>query len=215
MTSKALVTIAMLATWISAPAEAAELGQNGFVRIGVTRVKLADRGLISIDGNSDPSAGYRTPEVYVASGTIGYFVHPSFAIELAATTPASTSNTPAGSLAGLPNLGWDRFSIFGATLTYHPLRGHVLSPYIGGGAALQHAWSTRDALATNLRVHDAVGPVIEGGIEIAAGRRFGLFAEARKAFYSADASADLGPSHVTATAKLDPLLLQAGGVIHF
>ena len=209
------MTIAMIAAWISVPAEAAELDQNGFVRIGVTRVKLADKGLISVNGTADPSAGYQTPEKYVASGAIGYFVHPRFALELAATTPASTSNTPAGSLAGLPNLGWDRFSIFSATVTYHPLRGHIVSPYIGGGAALQHAWSTRDGFATNLRIHDAVGPVIEGGIEIAAGRRFALFAEARKAFYSADASADLGPAHVTATARLDPLLLQGGGVIHF
>ncbi len=215
MRRRARLAAAMLAVIASAPAGAAERDASAFVRIGVARLKLADKGLISVAGTPDPTAGYRTPEKYVASGTIGYFVHPNFALELAATTPVSTSNTPAGSLTGVPNLGWDRFSIFTATVTYHPLRGHVVSPYIGGGAALQKVWSTRDGFASNLHVDDAFGPVIQGGLEVSAGHSLGLFAEARKAFYSANASADLGPTHVTARAKLDPLLLQAGGFIRF
>lgn len=215
MTYKVLLAGAMLAAFPSAPAAAAEHDANAFVRVGVARLKLADKGLISVNGAPDPTAGYRTPEKYVASATLGYFVHPNFAFELSGTSPVSTSNTPAGSLTGVPNLGWDRFSIFSATVTYHPLRGHLVSPYIGGGAALQKVWSTRDGFAANLRVHNAFGPEIQGGVEVSVARRFAVFAEARKAFYSADASADLGPAHVTARARLDPLLLQAGGLVRF
>jgi outer membrane protein W len=215
MTCKVLIAGVVLATFASAPAAAADRDDNGFVRVGATRLRLADKGTISVNGVADPSAGYRTPEKYVASGTLGYFALPNFALELAATSPVSTSNTPAGSLTGVPNLGWDRFSIFSGTVTYHPLRGHMVSPYIGGGAALQKVWSTRDGFASNLRVHDAFGPVIQGGVEVSVARRFGLFVEAKKAFYSADASGDIGPAHVTAVAKLDPLLLQAGGFIRF
>lgn len=205
---------AMLAMVPAAPAAAQDSDQNGFVRIGVTRVRLADQGKIFVNGTQDPAADYKTPTIYVAEGTVGYFVHPNFAVELSGTTPGSTSNIPAGDLTGLPNLGWDRFSIFTATATFHPLRGRPVSPYVGGGIALQKVWSTRDAFAANLRVHDATGPVVQGGVEVSFGR-FGLFGEAKKAFYSADASGDLGPAHVTARAKLDPLLLQAGAFIRF
>lgn len=215
MKHNALLAGAMLAVLCPAPAAAQDNDQNGYVRVGVTRIRFVDKGDIFINGTQDPNAGYRTPERYVASGTVGYFVHPNFAVELAGTTPATTPNIPAGSLAGLPNLGWDRFSIFTGTVTYHPLRSHVVSPYVGGGAAWQKVWSTRDAFAANLRVHNAFGPVIQGGLEFSVGRRIGLFAEAKKAFYSADASGDLGPAHVRAVARLDPLLLQGGAVVRF
>ena len=90
-----------------------------------------------------------------------------------------------------------------------------MSPYAGGGIAFQKVWSTRDALATNLRVHDTQGPVVQGGVEVRLASRFGLFFDAKKAFYKADASGDLGPAHITAVAKLDPLLLQAGALFRF
>jgi outer membrane protein W len=215
MKHKAFFACAIVAMIPAAPAAAQDNEQNGFVRIGVTRVRLVDQGSIFVNGTRDPAADYKTPTIYVAAGTIGYFVHPKFAVEVSGTTPGSTSNTPAGDLTGVPNLGWDRFSIFTATATFHPLRGGTVSPYIGGGVAWQKVWSTRDGFATNLRVHDATGPVIQGGFEVSPGRGFGLFAEAKKAFYSADASGDLGPAHVTARAKLDPLLLQAGAFIRF
>ena len=80
---------------------------------------------------------------------------------------------------------------------------------------MQHVWSTRDAFASNLRVADAHGPVIQAGVEVRLASRFGLFFDAKKAFYKADASGDLGPAHISAVAKLDPLLLQSGLLFRF
>jgi len=188
---------------------------NGFLRVGVARVRLADKGRIFINGALVPGGDYRTPERWVPAAELGYFVLPNLSLQVGATGPVSTTNTPAGSLAGTPNLGSDRFSIFTGTAAFHPLRGGALSPYVGGGFAWQKVWSTRDALATNLRVHDAGGPVIQGGVEARLTGRFGVFLDAKKAFYKADASGDLGAAHVTAAAKLDPLLLQAGATFRF
>ena len=206
----------MLGMCMAAPAAAqASSDANGFVRVGLTRVRLADKGKISINGALVPGAGYRTPTKWGAAAELGFFVLRNLSLQVGATSPVSTSNTPAGVLAGTPNLGSDRFSIFTATATFHPLRGGIVSPYAGGGIALQKVWSTRDALATNLTVRDAHGPVIQGGVEVRLAKRFGLFFDAKKAFYTADASGDLGPAHVTAEAKLDPLLLQAGALFRF
>ena len=206
----------VLGTCLAAPAAAeTSADANGFLRVGVTRVRLADKGKIFINGALVPGGGYRTPEKWGAAAELGFFVIPKLSVQVGGTTPVSTPNTPAGSLNGTPTLGSDRFSVFTATAAFHPLRGRTVSPYAGGGIAFQKVWSTRDALATNLRVHDTQGPVVQGGVEVRLASRFGLFFDAKKAFYKADASGDLGPAHITAVAKLDPLLLQAGALFRF
>ena len=91
----------------------------------------------------------------------------------------------------------------------------ILLLVLGAGLAWHHTWDTDDGLAANLRIGDAVGPVVQGGIEVPIGARFGVYVEARKAFYSVDASGDLGPARVTAEPKLDPFILQAGAVLRF
>lgn len=211
------VVCAMLIAAVTAePALAQSADQpDGYARLGVARIRLVDKGKIFINGVQDPNADYRTPERWVANVDLGWFVTRNVAVQLSATTPATTSNVPAGSLQGLPNLGNDTFSIFTLTGIYHPLRGGRVSPYVGGGVALQHVWDTDDRLAQNLRVDDAVGPVIQGGIEIAINQRFGAYFDARKAFLTADASGDLGPNRVTAKAKLDPFIMQAGLLVRF
>jgi outer membrane protein W len=209
------IAVIIIGICVAAPSAAQSSSEaKGFLRVGLTRVRLADKGDIFINGTLAPGAGYRTPEKWVPAVEVGYFVLPNLSVQVAATSPTSTSNIPAGTLAGTPNLGDDRFSIFTATATFHPLRGRV-SPYFGGGMALQKVWSTRDALAKNLSVHDAHGPVIQAGLEVRLADRFGVFFDAKKAFYSDRASGDLGPAHVTALAKIDPLLLQVGGLLRF
>lgn len=212
----AYVSAMLLAGTCAAPAIAQEShDRDGFVRAGVARIKLVDEGKIFVNGTRDPEAGYETPEKYVGSVQLGYFLADNFAVELAGTTPATTQNIPAGSLAGLPNLGNDTFSIFTLTGTFHPLRGNTLSPYIGAGVGLQKVWSTEDRLATNMKVNDAFGAVLQAGVELAVSDRFGVYFEAKKGFWDANASGDLGPAHITAVAKLDPLILTAGGFLRF
>jgi outer membrane protein len=209
--------IAMLAalSW-AGPSIAQPVAQpDAFARLGIARIKLADEGKIFLNGTRDPAAGYTTPEKWVANIELGYFVFDTVAVQFAGTTPATTPNKPAGSLEAVPNLGNDEFSIFTLTGTYHPLRGGPVSPYVGAGVALQHVWSLEDEFASNLQVDDAWGPVVQVGAEVAVSDRFGIYVDAKKAFYEADASADIGPNRITAVAELDPLILQAGVLVRF
>jgi outer membrane protein W len=204
------------ASFLAAPAAAQPAGeQRAFVRVGVTHIDLADNGSIFINGTRDPGAGYKTDKDWVANAEIGYFVHPLVAVRLAGTSPAKTYNLPAGSLAGTPNLGNDTSSNFTLTATVHPIRGRGISPYVGGGIGLNKIWSTQDRLATNLKIHDAHGPVIQAGVEFDLGDRFGIYFDAKKAFWSAEASGSLGPAKVTAEAELDPVLLSGGALLRF
>jgi outer membrane protein len=194
---------------------AAAQSPDAFVRVGVARLKLADEGKVAINGTVDPAADYTTPERYVASVEIGTFVADKLAVQIGGTTPGTTKNIPAGSLAGTPNLFDDTFSIFTLTGTFHPIRGGRISPYVGGGIGWQHVWSKKERLASNVEVGDAVGPVIQGGVEIDVSDRFGIYADAKKAFWKNDAAGDLGPLRITAKPELDPFILQVGGVIRF
>lgn len=207
---------ALLVATIATPAAAQSTDSaNSFVRVGLARIKLADEGPVKINGTLDPGAEYTTPERYVAKVELGTFVTEKIAVQLSATTPGTTANIPAGSLAGTPNLFDDTFSIFTATANFHPLRGGTISPYVGAGIGWQHVWKVKERLASDVKVGDAVGPVIQGGVEINLTERFGIYAEAKKAFWKNDASGSLGPAFITAKAELDPFILSVGGVIRF
>lgn len=214
---KRLATLSALALAISAtPAFAQPVDRpDTFVRLGLAHIDLADKGPVFVNGVRDPGADYKTDKDWIGSIEIGHFVHPSFAVRLAGTTPATTYNLPAGSLAGTPNLFDDKSSNFTATVTYHPLRGRAFSPYVGGGIGINKIWSTTERLANDVKLSDAHGPVLQGGVEADLGDRFGIYFDAKKAFWSADASGFLGPARITAEAELDPVILQVGGVFRF
>ena len=211
-----LVSAIALAASAATPAFAQPgASADTFVRLGIAHIDMADEGVVFVNGVQDPGADYQTDKDFAGSIEIGHFVHPHFAVRLAGTTPTETYNLPKGSLNGLPNLGNDTSSTFTLTLTWHPLRGHRFSPYIGGGIGLNKIWSTEDRLADDLEIKSSHGPLIQAGVEFDVSDRFGLYFDAKKGFWSADASGFLGGAKVTAEAELDPVILSAGGLFRF
>jgi outer membrane protein len=200
----------------AAPAFAQPVGQpETFARLGIAHIDLADKGAVFVNGTRDPGADYKTDKDWIGSIEIGHFVHPNVAVRAMGTTPAETFNLPAGSLAGTPNLFNDTSSNFTLTATWHPLRGRRFSPYVGGGIGLNKIWDTEERLATDVKISDSHGPVIQAGVEFDLSDRFGIYADAKKAFWSADASGFLGPFFIEAEAELDPVILSFGGVVRF
>ena len=199
-----------------APAAAQDIDRpHTFVRLGVAHIDLADNGPVFVNGTRDPGADYKTDKDFIGYVEIGHFVHPNFAVRLAGTTPAETFNLPAGSLAGTPNLFNDTSSNFTLTATWHPLSGSRFSPYVGGGIGLNHIWSTEERLATDVEISDSHGPVIQAGVDFDVSNRFGVYVDAKKAFWSADASGFLGPLFIEAEAELDPVIVSAGALVRF
>lgn len=215
-----LASAALAALVAAAPVSAQEAG-DAFARVAASRTKLVDHGDVRVNGTLDPNAGYKTRDTFHGTVTGGYYVLNHVALEASLSTPATTNNIPAGSLAGTPNLGDDEFvmATFGASL--HPFKGSV-SPYIGGGLQLQFTTQERDGLAVGLNVPNAHGPYVQAGVDVALSPRWGLFVEGRKAFYHANATGLLpldttytSFAAVNAHAELDPLTIQLGLVAHF
>ena len=215
-----LAGIGLASLIASAPALAQDQG-DAFVRVGAARTKLVDKGTIKTNGVLDPAADYKTRDTFHGVLTGGYFIVDHVALEASISTPATTNNIPAGSLAGTPNLGDDEFTMVTVGASLHPFKGQV-SPYVGGGYVRHFTTQERDALAVNLNIPNADGPYVQAGVDVAVSERWGVFAEVRKAFYHTNASGLLpldatftNFAKVDARAELDPLTIQLGLTARF
>ena len=205
---------------VSTPALAQETGDT-FVRAAVARTKLVDKGDVYTNGVLDPAAGYKTRDTFQQIITVGRFITDNFAIEGSLSTPGTTNNIPAGSLAGTPNLGDDEFILGTLGASFHPVKGRF-SPYFGGGVQFHVTTQQRDGLAVGLNIPSTVGPYAQAGVEYKVNGRWGIFAEARKAWYHTNATGLLPLdatytrfAKVDARAVLDPLTIQLGLTAHF
>lgn len=218
--SKTIATL-LAATALAGPAyaQASDAGE-GYVRVGANRTKLVDKGEVKISGVLDPQAGYSTQPVEGITLTAGAFVAGPVALEASVTSPMTTDNLPAGSLAGAPNLGDDEFVIVTAGATVHPMKGQAFSPYAGGGLMMQFTTEERDRNAIGLNISNSHGPYVQGGFSYDIGNGLGFYVDAKKAWYHANATGLLPVSAtqalpVEAKAELDPFVLQAGFQVKF
>ena len=207
-----LVALALLA---AAPAAAQQAGEID-VHASVARTKLVDKGDIFVNGTQDPNAAYATREAYHSIVGVSWFPIDHVALDATISTPATTNNIPAGSLAGTPNLGDDEFVLGTIGASVHPLSGRV-RPYAGGGWAFQFTSQERDGLAVGLNIENTSGPYVNGGVKFGITERLDVFADVRKAWYTTKASGLLPLdatyttfANVNADAQLDPLTIQLG-----
>lgn len=216
----ALASIGTLALLAPVAAHAQDAG-DVVVRIGASRTKLVDKGEVSVNGVVDPTAGYETRETYHGTLSASYFLIDSLGIDASVTSPATTNNVPAGSLAGTPNLGDDEFVVATIGARFQPLAGRF-SPYVSGGLQLQFTTQERDGLGVDLNIPNSHGPYLEAGVEFNLTPRWGVFASARKAWYHTNASGLLpldatytSFAQVDAKAELDPFTIQVGVLTRF
>ena len=214
-TFTALPLVALGALAFAAPAMAQEAGEWS-VSASVARTKLVDKGDIFVNGTQDPSAAYETREAYHSILGVSWFPVDHVALDASISTPATTNNIPAGSLAGTPNLGDDEFVLGTIGASVHPLSG-VVRPYVGGGWAFQFTSQERDGLAVGLNIENTSGPYLNGGVKVGLSNRLDIFADVRKAWYTTKANGKLPLdatytvfADVDADAQLDPLTIQLG-----
>lgn len=210
----ATLMIASVGAVMTASTALAQDAGDSFVKVAASRTKLVDKGEVRTNGVLDPAAGYETRQAFHGTVTVGQFILDKIALEASLTTPLTTNNIPAGSLAGVPNLGDDEFVTLTIGGTFHPFSG-AISPYVGGGLQVQITTQERDALANGLNIPNAHGPYVQGGVNVSLSDKLGIFADVRKAFYHTNASGLLAGAQVRAKAVLDPLTFSVGGIARF
>jgi outer membrane protein len=151
---------------------------------------------------------------YAAEVEIGRYIVPTLAFSVSAGTPVRQSIVAAGSIRPLGTLG---------RVTYGLPPYHALAP----AAAVAHPPVRRRRRRLSpclqrgrrpgggVRLRDDLGPVVQGGAEIMAGRRFGVYADAKRAWLTSSGSGSLGDLPVNGRVRLDPLVLSAGAAFRF
>ncbi|KAK0350341.1 hypothetical protein LTR94_029410, partial [Friedmanniomyces endolithicus] len=92
---------------------------------------------------------------------------------------------------------------------YHITGLGPVKPYLGAGVNYTIIFKTKDRLLQDFKAKDTVGPVLQGGVDIALNKSFGIYFDAKKIFATSDTTwklptpAGLAPG--TAKVKLDPL----------
>lgn len=184
------------------------------IGLGITRLAMVDKADIAAAGMSIPGAGVDSDAQVVPSITVTRFVTPTFGVSIAAGVPPRIRYDGAGTLASTGRLIDVRYAAPALTVVWSPFRSHDIAPYVGAGATYMHVLSTRDGALQGSGVDDDFGPVMQAGATFRSGRRWSFYADVKKAFVRTTARGMFGSVPVEARLRMDPVVVQAGIVLH-
>ncbi|MBB3956518.1 OmpW/AlkL family protein [Novosphingobium sediminicola] len=181
---------------------------------GVKQVKTDILGLVPTAVGNTVASDNVTPTV-----AIEYFFTPNISVETIAGVTAHHVSASAGALKGTELIS--KIHIVPATLTakYHLPLGHGIKPYIGAGPALFIVLADEPSAAlkaalpavTRTKLSSEFGVALQGGIDIALGKGYGLSFDAKKYWVGTNATVYAGSTQALVTRhKLDPWVLSAG-----
>jgi outer membrane protein W len=209
------LSFAILAAGLALPAFAADPGGIGYVHLGASVVKQQDDARLYVLGTPVAGAGFQTQLGYTGSVEAGVFLRDGFAIAASAMWPTTTPNIATGTIAGLGNLGDETVGFYSATAQYHAAVTDELSLYGGAGIGYMHVFDTVDGAVTDMAVANALGAVLQVGIDYKIADNIGVFADVKRYFISTTASGTLNGAAITADARVDPWVVSTGIGVSF
>lgn len=185
------------------------------VHVGGARMSTDEAVKAAVLGSPLPGADLEIAPRYAAEVEVGRYIIPTLAFSVSAGTPVRQSIVAAGSIRSLGTLGRVTYGPAAFTVHWHPLPQSPVRPYVGGGVAYLHVFNADAGTLPGFRLRDDLGPVVQGGVEIMAGRRFGVYADAKRAWLTSSTSGSLSGLPVNGRVRLDPLVLSAGAAFRF
>jgi outer membrane protein len=199
---------------LAAPAHAEN--DNGWkagdvvIKLGAAGVLFNSSAKVEIAGTPVPGGDVKVSNDVTAAGEISYFFTPAISAAVNFGIPPKASVAGKGTLAAAGELGHVRYGLGAATVRYHFNDQGTVSPFIGGGVGRLFSFSESDGSVLDLKVDNAWGPVIQGGVDIHLNRQFGLYANVSYSPIDTNASGIIFGMPATADVKLDPTVVQGG-----
>jgi outer membrane protein len=207
--SKVIMTVILLTFANTATAE--DMGHAPWqIDLGVTRLAMVDKADVAAVGTQIPGAGVDSDAQVVPSITVTRFVTATVGFSLASGLPPRIRYNGSGTLASAGRLIDVRYAAPALTIVWSPFRTRGIAPYVGAGATYMHVLSTRDGALQGSEVDDDLGPVAQAGVTFFSGRRWGIYADVKKAFVRTKAYGLFGPAPVEARLRMDPVVALAG-----
>lgn len=146
---------------------------------------------------------------------VGYFVLPNIAIALGAGVPP-IARLKATGLPGAAALGTNlqasvRYGPAVLLIQYHFNQSGVFQPYGGAGVGyVINLGNINDGILTNFTWDQNFAFVLQAGADLMLTPHWGIFADAKKLFFSTDAQGFSGQIPVRTHVQLDPWAAAAG-----
>lgn len=182
------------------------------------QVRLRALGVITenaghVDGIDGSDLGFS--DSVVPELDISYYFTPNIAVELILGTTWSDVETD-GSIDALGDVGTTWVLPPTLTLQYHFTNFGAFKPYVGAGVNYTIFYGESDDGAfSDFEVDDAFGWALQAGFDYMFDEHWGINVDVKKIFLETDWSADLGGTHLTGEADLDPWFVGAGVTYRF
>ncbi len=217
-TLKMLMTAGMLAIATSAGAADMTAEQTPSmqaqspwqIRLRALGVIPRDSGRVDgIDGSGLSFSNSVVPELDVS-----YFFNDNIAAELILGTTKSTVHGE-GTISSLGDIGKTWMLPPTLTLQYHVTSLGAFRPYIGAGINYTMFYNQSGKSAQSLDVKNTFGVAFQTGFDYMLDQHWGLNVDVKKLILRPDFDANVGGSHVSGKANLDPLMIGTGITYRF
>ena len=142
------------------------------------------------------------------------FITKNVSMSLMGGFPPKPTITGKGSVSSFGELGEVRYGPAMLTADYHlPERG-AFRPYVGAGAAYAIILKDKDAMVSQLKVHNNWGTVLQAGTEYEFTRKMALFVDFKELWMGVNAHGFLSGTPVKAHVVLDPSIVSVGIRFH-
>jgi outer membrane protein len=182
-------------------------------------------GVRSNAQTTDFTPGIRFEPAFDTGGGVGgginYFITDRVSLEAKVSGLASKMRVRiiGSDFVAVADLGYAQFYPISATLQWHLLERGAIRPYIGAGVShvILHniSKSVGSTGATGIKFKDPTGFVVDGGLELNLGRRWGLFGDARYIPIESNARAAFTGTSAALKMHVRPLIVSAGLAYHF
>lgn len=184
-----------------------------WAHVGAARVDFRDEVTLSVGGSVVPGAGAKLSDETTLALEVGYQFTPAWSASVLVGVPPTAKVTATGTAAPLGQLGEVRYGplVFAGQYRFGDSRS--VQPYVGAGAVYFMVMESKDGSLQGFDAESRWGSVLQAGVEVPLGERYGLFFDVKKMFLKTTAAATVpafGGAPATARVTLDPLVLNAG-----
>jgi len=185
-------------------------------KMGVTGVIFHPGSAVSVAGTAIPGTSVSISNRATATFDAGYYFTKNIAASLLVGVPLKSTLSGQEAISPYGNLGAVRYGPAILTAHYHFLHTGPLQPYVGAGATYLIIFKKHDAAIDGLMVHNSFSPVVQAGTDYMFNKRWGVFADCKQTWLTADVHGALeGSVQTKAHVKLYPTIISAGLLYRF
>ena len=172
-------------------------------------------GSLSSNGVAIPGAGVELNPAVSGNIDVGYFFTNNIAVGFTLGTPAYGTIRGTGTLANTGAGASSYYAPIVVMLQWHFTQFGAIKPYIGIGPEYTAFFGVRNGALRNVRIQNAWGFALEGGVDYALDNRWGINASVARVFSGTTATGTFGGAPISAKIDVNLLIVRSGVTYRF